>query len=82
MEQIYRIKYLHDYEGKSLRKIADETGHHFATVTKYTATQDFNLELKPPQQRVAKLDPLKPLIVSDRGVRKYVAKRIQQGQMS
>lgn len=109
MEQIYRIKYLRDYEGKSLRKISDETGHHFSTVSKYAKAQDFNLELKAPKRRAGKLDPFKPLIdqwleddlkakpkqrhtaqriynrlkeihgdefnVSDRGVRKYVAKR-------
>ncbi len=109
MEQIYRIKYLHDYEGKSLRKIAEETDHHFSTVKKYATAQDFNFELKSPKKRAGKLDPFKPLIdqwleddleakpkqrhtaqrvynrlkeiygdefnVSDRGVRKYVAKR-------
>jgi len=109
MEQMYRIKYLRDYEGKSLRKISDETGHHFSTVSKYAKAQDFNLELKAPKRRAGKLDPFKPLIdqwleddlkakpkqrhtaqriynrlkeiygdefnVSDRGVRKYVAKR-------
>ncbi len=109
MEQIYRIKYLHDYEGKSLRKIAEETDHHFSTVKKYATAQDFNFEPKSPKKRAGKLDPFKPLInqwleddleakpkqrhtaqrvynrlkdiygdefnVSDRGVRKYVAKR-------
>lgn len=115
MEQIYRIKYLHDYEGKSMREVAEETGHHFLTVKKYATTQDFNYEPKPPQKRAGKLDPFKPLIdqwlkddlnakpkqrhtaqriynrlreiygdefnVSDRAVRKYVAKRRQEMSM-
>ncbi len=62
MEQIYFIKYLRNHKGKSLRKIAEETGHDFETVKKYTEKADFNLELKKKQQRKGKLDPFKALI--------------------
>jgi transposase len=62
MEQIYFIKYLRNHKGKSLRKIAEETGHDFETVKKYTEQADFNLELKKKQQRKGKLDPFKALI--------------------
>jgi len=109
MDQIYRIKILRNYEGKSLRQISKEAGHHFETVKKYADKDDFNLSPKPTQVRRGKLDPFKPLIdewleadrlakpkqrhtaqrvynrlkemygdefdVSDRSVRKYVAKR-------
>jgi len=62
MEQIYRIRYLCDYEGKSMRKVARETDHHLSTVKKYAAQQDFNYRPKPPRKRAGKLDPFKPLI--------------------
>jgi len=109
MDQIYRIRVLHKYEGKSLREIARETGNHFETVKKYVEKEDFNLQLREKQTRSGKLSPFKPLIdewleadlqakpkqrhtaqrvynrlkelfgedfnVSDRSVRKYVAKR-------
>lgn len=57
MEQIYLIKYLRNHKGKSLRKIAEETGHDFQTVKKYVEKDDFNLYPRPKQQRKGKLDP-------------------------
>lgn len=62
MDQVYSIRYLRNHEGKSLRKIAKETGHDFQTVKKYVEKDDFNLNLRPKQQRKGKLDPFKPLI--------------------
>lgn len=35
IEQIYFIKYFRNHKGKSLRKIAEKTGHDFETVKKY-----------------------------------------------
>lgn len=62
MEQIYNIRYLHKYKGKSLRGIAKETGHDFETVKKYAEKDDFNLSVKPRQSRKGKLEPFEPLI--------------------
>ncbi|MFA5537380.1 MAG: IS21 family transposase [Bacillota bacterium] len=63
MEQIHRIKYLRKFEGKSLRKIADITGHDFETVKKYVKKDDFNLETKPKQTRTGKLTPYRDLVI-------------------
>jgi transposase len=63
MEQIYHIKYLHNQESKSLRKIAQETGHDFETVKKYVEKDNFNLVLQP-KRRKGKLEPYKELIDS------------------
>ena len=57
MEQIYRIRNMKKFEGKSLRKIAQITGHDFETVKKYVEKDDFNLYPRPKQQRKGKLDP-------------------------
>jgi len=35
MEQIYHIRFEHKEKGKSLRRIAQETGFNFRTVRKY-----------------------------------------------
>ena len=43
MEHIYRIRHLSKFEGKSLRKIAEITGHDFSTVRRYVDKEDFNL---------------------------------------
>lgn len=64
MEQIYRIKHLAKFEGKSLRRIADITGHDFETVKKYVEKDDFNLEIKPKQTRKGKLTPYRDLIIN------------------
>ena len=53
---------LREYEGKSLREIAAQTGHHFNTVKKYADKEDWNKEYKPRKERVSKLEPLKPVI--------------------
>jgi transposase len=62
MEQIYRIRNLRKFEGKSLRKIAEITGFDFATVKKYVDKENFNLELRPKQQRSGKLSPYKDVV--------------------
>ena len=55
MEQIYRIKNMRKFEGKSLRKISEITGHDFSTVKKYVEKEDFNVEIQSKQQRHGKL---------------------------
>ena len=62
MEQVYRIRNLKKFEGKSLRKIADITGHDFSTVKKYIEKENFNIELRPRQQRQGKLSPYKDIV--------------------
>ncbi|AKL94714.1 hypothetical protein CACET_c12490 [Clostridium aceticum] len=63
MEQIYRIKYLKKFEGKSLRKIANITGHDFETVKKYVEQDNFNIEIRPKQIRSGKLSPYRDLVI-------------------
>ncbi|AOT69824.1 winged helix-turn-helix domain-containing protein [Geosporobacter ferrireducens] len=63
MEQIYRIRNLKKFEGKSLRKIADITGHDFETVKKYVQKANFNVEVRPKQVRTGKLSPYRDLVV-------------------
>ena len=43
MEQIYHIRFEHNEKGKSLRRIARETGFNFRTVRKYVEREDFNI---------------------------------------
>jgi len=50
------------YEGLSLRKIAERSGHHFNTVKKYVDRDDWNNAYKPRKERISLLDPLKPII--------------------
>jgi len=38
------------FEGKSLRKIAQITGHDFETVKKYVEKEDFNQPIRPKQK--------------------------------
>ena len=45
MEQVYRIKNMRKFEGKSLREISGITGHNFETVKKYVKKEDFNQEM-------------------------------------
>lgn len=109
MDQIQEIRYLKERKDRSLRSIAEETGHAFETVKKYVERQDFNIECRPKQERCGKLAPYRHHIdewleadrrarpkqrhsaqrvydrlkeiygddftVSDRSVRKYVAKK-------
>lgn len=58
----YNIKCMYKFQGKSLRAIARETGHTFATVKKYAEMEDFN---ERPKERMikSKLDPFKELII-------------------
>ena len=53
---------LDQYEGMSLRAIADKTGHHFDTVKKYVDKEDWNAAYKPRKERASLLEPLKPVI--------------------
>jgi transposase len=53
---------LSEFEGMSLRAIAEKTGHHFNTVKKYVDKEDWNEGYTPRKQRVSLLDPLKPVI--------------------
>jgi len=57
MEQVYRIRNMKKFEGKSVRKIASITGHDFKTVKKYLEKEDFNQTIRPKQQRKGKLSP-------------------------
>jgi len=62
MDQIYRIRYLKKFEGKSLRSIAKITGHDFDTVKKYVEKDNFNLEPKAKQKRQGKLAPYEDIV--------------------
>ncbi len=64
MEQIYRIKNMDRFEGKSLRKISKITGHDFSTVKKYVEKEDFNQDIKPKRKRTSKLSPYKNLVTN------------------
>ena len=59
--QIY-LGNLDQYEGMSLREIAEKTGHHFNTVKKYVDKEDWNAEYKARKVYVSRLDPLKEVI--------------------
>jgi len=61
MIQVHHIKYLREFKGKSLRSIANETGHDFRTVKKYDEMDDFN-EYVQRRKKTSKLDPYKPKI--------------------
>jgi len=60
-KQIY-LSNLSQFEGLSLRKIAERSGHHFNTVKKYVDREDWNESYKPRKSRETLLDPLKPVI--------------------
>lgn len=64
MEQVYRIKNMRKFEGKSLRKISETTGHDFATVKKYAEKEIFNHEIRPKQRRQGKLSPYKNIVTT------------------
>ena len=63
MEHIYRIRYLRKFEGKSLRKIAEITGHDFSTVKRYVDKEDFNLPMPIKQKREGKLSPYRDIVL-------------------
>jgi len=62
MEQIYRIRHLTKFEGKSLRSTAKITGHDFETVKKYSKMDDFNVPVKKKQVRPGKLTPYRDIV--------------------
>ncbi|WP_027630042.1 IS21 family transposase [Ruminiclostridium cellobioparum] len=64
MDQIYRIKNMRKFEGKSLRKISKITGHDFETVKKYVTKINFNYELRPKQRRQGKLSPYRDIVTT------------------
>jgi len=64
MEQVYRIRNMKKFEGKSLRKISQITGHDFETVKKYIEKDDFNLTIRPKQRRKSKLSPYRSIITT------------------
>ena len=83
MAQVQNIRFMRNFKGLSLRAIAEETGHHFETVKKYVAKDDFNLQLRVKQRRKGKLDPFKELIdqwlrddLSAKPKQRHTAKRI------
>ena len=59
MEQIYHIRFEHNEKGKSLKRIAKETGFNFQTVRKYVERENFNIRKKAIHTRRGKLDPYK-----------------------
>ena len=62
MDKQNYLSNLSQYEGLSLREIAQRSGHHFNTVKKYVDKEDWNVEYKPRKQRVSRLEPLKEII--------------------
>jgi transposase len=64
MEQVYRIRNMKKFEGKSLRKISQITGHDFETVKKYVEKEDFNQTIRPKQHRQGKLSPYKGIVTA------------------
>ena len=64
MEQIYRIRNMRKFEGKSLREISRITGHDFTTVKKYAEKDNFNLTIRPKQKRKGKLFRYKGIVTT------------------
>jgi transposase len=64
MEQVYRIRNMKKFEGKSLRKISQLTGHNFETVKKYVEKDDFNQTIRPKQRRQSKLSPYRSIVTA------------------
>jgi transposase len=62
MKERNYINNLSEFEGLSLRAIAEKTGHHFETVKKIVDNEDWNAVRKPRKQRTSALDILKPVI--------------------
>ena len=53
---------LSQFEGLSLREIAERSGHHFNTVKKYVDREDWNAGHRPRKERKSRLEPLKAVI--------------------
>jgi transposase len=62
MERQSYLSNLDQYEGMTLREIAQHTGHNFRTVKKYVDREDWNIEYKPRKERKSLLEPLYPVI--------------------
>lgn len=62
MDKQNYLSNLNQFEGLSLREIAERTGHNFRTVKKYVDREDWNKEYKARKERVSQLEPLKPVI--------------------
>ncbi len=62
MNKQIHLSNLSQFEGMSLRGIAELTGHHFTTVKKYVDCEDWNALYKPRKERASLLEPLKPVI--------------------
>jgi transposase len=62
LEKQTYLSNLSQFEGLSLREIAQRSGHHFDTVKKYVDKEDWNTEYKPRKARVSLLEPLKETI--------------------
>ena len=62
MDKQTYLSNLSQFEGLSLRAIADRSGHHFNTVKKYVDKEDWNTEYKPRKERASLLEPLQPVI--------------------
>jgi hypothetical protein len=62
IEQIYFISQKTKYEEKSLSQTTKDTGHDFATVKKYSEKEDFNIGIRPKQQRSEKLSPYRDTV--------------------
>ena len=64
MEQVYRIRNMKKFEGKSLRKISKITGHDFETVKKYVEKENFSQQIRPKQQRRGKLTKYRGIVTA------------------
>jgi hypothetical protein len=53
---------LSEFEGMSLRAIAEKTGHHFNAVKKYVDKGICNAGCTPRKERISPLDPQKSVI--------------------
>ena len=62
MDKQKYLSNLSQFEGLSLRKIAERSGHHFNTIKKYVDREDWNIGYKPRKERGSRLDSLKPII--------------------
>jgi transposase len=62
MDKQNYLSNLSRFEGLSLRKISERSGHHFNTVKKYVDKEDWNEQYSPRKDRGSLLDPLKPVL--------------------
>ena len=62
MDKQNYLSNLSQFEGLSLRKIVERSGHHMTTVKKYVEKEDWNEQYKPRKERASLLEPLKETI--------------------